>query len=100
TGLAHLFGEAWRRDPSLFDPDIGRQIERGLQWSGADVARARAAGAAIASTLAGCLARHDLILCPTTPCVAWPHDRLGPTHIGGQPVEPRAHAVFTPFINH
>ena len=100
TGLAHLFGEEWRRDPSRFDPDVGRQIERGLQWTGADVARARAAGAAIASTLAGCLARHDLILCPTTPCVAWPHDRLGPGHIGGQPVEPRAHAVFTPFVNH
>ncbi|WP_269747388.1 amidase family protein, partial [Variovorax sp. WDL1] len=23
-----------------------------------------------------------------------------PTHIGGRPVEPRAHAVFTPFVNH
>jgi aspartyl-tRNA(Asn)/glutamyl-tRNA(Gln) amidotransferase subunit A len=100
TGLAHLFGEAWRRDPDVFDPDIARQIERGLQWTGADVARARAAGAAIAATLAEFLARHDLLLCPTTPCVAWPADRLGPSHIGGRPVEPRAHAVFTPFVNH
>lgn len=100
TGLAHLFGEAWRRDASVFDPDVARQIERGLQWSGADVARARAVGTAIASTLAGFLAHHDLLICPTAPCVAWRHDRLGPTHIGGQPVEPRAHAVFTPFVNH
>lgn len=100
TGLAHLFGEAWRRDPEIFDPDIARQIERGLQWSGADVARARAAGGAIAATLAEFLAQHDLLLCPTTPCVAWPADRLGPSHIGGRAVEPRAHAVFTPFVNH
>ncbi|WP_077003315.1 amidase [Variovorax sp. KK3] len=100
TGLAHLFGDEWRRDPGRFDPDVARQIERGLQWTGADVSRARAAGATIASTLAEFLARHDLLLCPTTPCVAWPADRLGPSHIGGHAVEPRAHAVFTPFINH
>ncbi|GAA4332943.1 amidase [Variovorax defluvii] len=100
TGLAHLFGDEWRRDPGRFDPDVARQIERGLQWSGAEVARARAAGATIASTLADFLSRHDLLLCPTTPCVAWPADRLGPSHIGGRAVEPRAHAVFTPFVNH
>ena len=43
---------------------------------------------------------HDLLICPTTPCVAWPHDRLGPERIGGVAVEPRGHAVFTPFVNH
>jgi aspartyl-tRNA(Asn)/glutamyl-tRNA(Gln) amidotransferase subunit A len=100
TGLAHLFGEAWQRDASRFDPDVARQIERGLQWSGADVARARAAGASIALTLAEFLTRYDLLICPTTPCVAWPNDRLGPSHIGGVAVEPRAHAVFTSFVNH
>jgi aspartyl-tRNA(Asn)/glutamyl-tRNA(Gln) amidotransferase subunit A len=100
VGLAHLFGDAWRRDPSRFDPDIARQIERGLQWSGADVARAREAGLRIAYTLSEFLARYDLLICPTTPCVAWPHDRLGPDRIGGKAVQPRAHAVFTPFVNH
>jgi len=100
AALAHLHGDAWRADPAAFDPDVARQIERGLQWSGADVARARAAGAAIGSTLAGFLDAYDLLLCPTAPCVAWPLDRLGPATIGGRTVEPRAHAVFTPFVNH
>ena len=100
VGLAHLFGQAWRRDPHAFDPDIARQIERGLAWSGADVARAREAGVRIALTLGDFLQRYDLLVCPTTPCVAWPNDRLGPARIEGQMVEPRAHAVFTPFMNH
>ncbi|MGR4869501.1 amidase [Variovorax sp. LARHSF232] len=100
VGLANLFGADWQRDPALFDPDIGQQIERGLQWRGADVARAREAGLQIALTLGEFLTRHDLLLCPTTPCVAWNNDRLGPATIEGRPVEPRAHAVFTPFVNH
>ena len=100
VGLAGLFGEAWKRDAELFDPDVARQIERGLHWSGADVARAREAGLQVALTLGEFLTRFDLLICPTTPCVAWHNDRLGPEVIGGRKVEPRAHAVFTPFVNH
>lgn len=100
VGLAGLFGEAWKRNAELFDPDVAKQIERGLQWRGADVARAREAGLQVALTLGEFLTRFDLLICPTTPCVAWPNDRLGPEVIGGRKVEPRGHAVFTPFVNH
>ena len=100
VGLADLFGDEWKRDPTQFDADVARQIERGLQWRGADVARARQAGLQIALTLAEFHSRFDLLVCPTTPCVAWRNDRLGPETIGGRPVEPRGHAVFTPFVNH
>lgn len=100
TGLAGLFGAEWKRDATRFDPDVARQIERGLQWSGADVARARQAGLQIALALGEFLTRFDLLICPTTPCVAWRNDRLGPETIGGVKVEPRGHAVFTPFVNH
>ncbi|SMH48348.1 amidase [Azospirillum agricola] len=100
AGLAALYGDAFRRDPALFDPDIAAQIERGLSLSGAEVAATQILSAEVARALAAFLADADLLIGPTTPCVAWPLDRLGPAVIGGQPVPPRAHAVFTPLVNH
>lgn len=99
-GLAAIHGEAFRRDPSLFDPDIAAQIERGLSLGAADVARALLHREAMYRSLAGFFASHDLLLAPTTPCVAWPLDELGPRSIEGRAVAPRAHAVFTPAFNH
>lgn len=100
AGLAALYGEAFRRDPGLFDPDIAVQIERGLSLSGTEVAAAQLLGVDIGRILAAQFSEVDLIVGPTAPCVAWPLDRLGPETIGGQPVPPRAHAVFTPLFNH
>ncbi|TFV72679.1 amidase [Bradyrhizobium frederickii] len=100
AGLAALYGDAFRRDPTVFDPDIAKQIERGLSWSGAEIAIALGASAAIASAFAAFFGEVDLLLAPTVPCVAWPLTRLGPDMIGGKPASPRSHAVFTPFVNH
>ena len=100
AGLAALYGERFRREPGIFDPDIGAQIERGLGLAGTDVAHALALGAKVARSLAGFLAEVDLLIGPTTPCVAWPLERLGPETIGGVAVSPRGHAVFTPLFNH
>ncbi|MBC9876744.1 amidase [Bradyrhizobium sp. INPA01-394B] len=100
AGLAALHGDAFRRDPTIFDPDIARQIERGLSWSGAEVAAALIASTAIARAFAGFFDEIDLLLTPTVPCVAWPFTQLGPDMIGGRAASPRAHAVFTPFVNH
>jgi len=100
AGLAALYGDAFRKDPTIFDPDIAKQIERGLSWSGAEVAGALVASAAVASAFAAFLTDVDLLLTPTVPCVAWPLTQLGPDMIGGKPASPRGHAVFTPFVNH
>jgi len=100
AGLAAIHGEAWRRKPHLFDPDIGIQIERGMSLTGADVGRALEASAAIKRTVAQLFTDYDLLLCPTAPCVAWPLTELGPKQIGGVDVPPRGHAVFTPLFNH
>lgn len=100
AGLAALYGDTFRKDPTIFDPDIARQIERGLSWSGAEVAGALLASAAIANAFAAFFTEVDLLLTPTVPCVAWPLTQLGPDMIGGKPASPRAHAVFTPFVNH
>lgn len=100
AGLAALYRDAFREDPTVFDPDIARQIERGLSWSGADVAGALLASAAIANAFAAFFTEVDLLLAPTVPCVAWPFTQLGPDMIGGRAASPRAHAVLTPFVNH
>ena len=99
-GLAALHGAEFRKDPTQFDPDIARQIERGLSWSGVDVAAALELSAGIARAMAAFFAEADILLAPTVPCVAWPLTQLGPETIGGQRVTPRAHAVFTPYLNH
>lgn len=100
AGLAALYGDAFRRDPTVFDPDIAKQIERGLSRSGAEIAIALDASAAIANAFAAFFGAVDLLLAPTVPCVAWPLTRLGPDMIGAKPASARAHAVFTPFVNH
>ncbi|MFH1346264.1 MAG: amidase [Pseudomonadota bacterium] len=100
AGLAALYGEAWRREPALFDPDIGRQIERGLALPGTDVTRALLLSSEIERAVAAFYTEFDLLIGPTTPCVAWPLGELGPARIGGVSVDARAHAVFTPLFNH
>ena len=99
-GLARLHGDVWRRDPAVFDLYIADQIARGLAQPEADLTAARAMAAAIAQASDRFFEGFDLLVTPTTPCVAWPHDRLGPAEIDGCPVDDRAHAAFTPFVNH
>ncbi|MDA9397874.1 amidase [Bradyrhizobium sp. CCBAU 45389] len=100
AGLAALYGDTFLKDATIFDPDIARQIERGLSWTSTDVGGALIASAAIANAFAAFFTEVDLLLTPTVPCVAWPFTQLGPDTIGGRAASPRAHAVFTPFINH
>lgn len=99
-GLAALYGAEFRRDATQFDPDIAVQIERGLSLSAADMARALMHREAMFQALAGFFGAYDLVLSPTTPCVAWALSELGPRMIAGLPVTPRAHAAFTPAFNH
>ncbi len=100
AGLAALHGDAFRRDPDVFDPDIAVQIERGLSLDAATVARARILAREVALALAGFFTRVDLLVGPTVPCLAWDAARLGPETIAGVAVPPRAHAAFTPLFNH
>ncbi|MCP8688076.1 amidase [Marinobacterium sedimentorum] len=100
AGLAALYGEQWRRNPELFDADIGAQIEQGMALSGAAVAAAYFERAEIYHAMADLFASCDAILTPTTPCTAWPFTELGPKTIDNCAVSPRGHAVFTPMINH
>jgi aspartyl-tRNA(Asn)/glutamyl-tRNA(Gln) amidotransferase subunit A len=100
AGLVALQGEAFEKNPDAFDPDIRAQIERGLRLTGGEVAAALEASQRIKRIVGAFFQDHDLLLCPTAPCVAWPHTRLGPERIAGVEVGPRGHAVFTPLFNH
>jgi aspartyl-tRNA(Asn)/glutamyl-tRNA(Gln) amidotransferase subunit A len=100
AGLAALHGPRFRAEPDLFDPDIGAQIERGFAMPASVLAEAMETSLQVRRAVAGFFAGFDILLCPTTPCVAWPNDRLGPETIGGVAVDPRGHAVFTPLFNH
>lgn len=100
AGLAHLYGAEWEETPDLFDPDLAPQLTAGMALSGAEVAAAHQAGYRMRKTLCAALARYGVIATPTTPCPAWPADQLAPTLIAGQATNPRAHAAFTPQINH
>ena len=100
VGLAGLYGAEFQKNAGQFDPDIAKQIERGLSWRGIEVAAALGASSAIRAAFAAFFCEVDLLLAPTVPCVAWPLVRLGPATIGGKEASPRAHAAFTPFVNH
>jgi aspartyl-tRNA(Asn)/glutamyl-tRNA(Gln) amidotransferase subunit A len=100
AGLAGLYGDDFQRDPGQFDPDVARQIERGLALRGVDVTAALGQSAAIRTAFAAFFCEFDLLLAPTVPCVAWPLLQPGPKMIGGKEVSPRAHAAFTPFVTH
>lgn len=100
AGLAFVHGAGWKAAPDLMDPDLGAQIEAGLALPATRFAEAVETSQRIRRALGAFFAMFDLILSPTTPCVAWPHGLLGPATIGGQPVDARGHAVFTPLFNH
>jgi aspartyl-tRNA(Asn)/glutamyl-tRNA(Gln) amidotransferase subunit A len=102
SGLAALYGEAWTRQPALIDPDLGTQIASGLKLAGIDVARALLLSEQVAIAGAKFFSANgfDAAIGPTTPCAAWPVEKLGPETIAGVPVGPRGHAAFTPLFNH
>ncbi len=100
AGLAAQYGEAWRRDPSLFDPHVGGLIEAGLRLSAVDAVRARMASLDVWQAARAFFSEYDLLLGPTLACVSWPLDLDAPATIGGRKAAPRGHAVFTPLFNH
>ncbi len=99
-GLAAIHGALYRANPDMMDPDVAIQIEQGFRVPATEVARGMETSQQIRRCLGAFFADFDLMLSPTTPCVAWPHTELGPAIIGGKPVDARGHAAFTPLYNH
>ena len=67
AGLATIYGAEFRTDSGQFNPDIAKQIERGLSWKGIEVAAALGASSAIKDAFAAFFWEFDLLLAPTVP---------------------------------
>ena len=78
VGLAALYGDALARGEWDADPDIAAQIEAGRRVAGTEIAQALFTRDVLYRAFDAFFAQHDLLISPTTPCTAWPLDRLGP----------------------
>lgn len=98
--LASLYGEIFRTQPDLLDPDIAAQIELGLAIPGTRIAEVLLLRDRISSAYAAFFQSFDILVTLSSPVEAWPVGSLGPATIGGKPAGPRGHAAFTPLFNY
>jgi len=97
-GLAHLFDlhPQWETLASRKYremADIGRQLHASRLWGIAErVKELRRASAALFDDA-------DVIVLPSAAALPWKAEDAYPTHIDGQEVGPRGHAVYTGWVN-
>jgi aspartyl-tRNA(Asn)/glutamyl-tRNA(Gln) amidotransferase subunit A len=112
--LADPIGDIW---PIVSQTGVAWLLSRHADWRGnvgGDIAAMAEAGAKLSAVqylgaldaVAGMRRRfaqhfepYDLLLTPTAAALPWPATETHPSTIAGQPVGPRAHAVFTPLAN-
>lgn len=98
AGLYQLYGGRLAGERDRFDPQLVEFIEAGAGWSPQALGAIVRKREQLTSLLGRWLQDYDLWLTPTVPVTAWPHDEV-PTQIGGVPVGPRGHAVYTQPFN-
>lgn len=99
AALAALYGKQYQQNSEPFHPEVGAQIQAGLNLSGVDVADALFFREELLACLTACFDKIDVLLCPTAPVTAWKLTEPWPSAINGSPAGPRDHAVFTWIIN-
>jgi aspartyl-tRNA(Asn)/glutamyl-tRNA(Gln) amidotransferase subunit A len=110
SGLAWMIGCAWRfrefglregeaPDLSLCGDAARASIELGRSTHATQMFAALAAIRELARRMDETFARYDAILTPATAALPWPVPHSHPSHIDGQAVGPRGHAVFSAFAN-
>jgi aspartyl-tRNA(Asn)/glutamyl-tRNA(Gln) amidotransferase subunit A len=73
--------------------------EQGFQASAADLFRAFADIARLRGRLGETFAQYDIMLTPSAAALPWPAQEVYPSTIAGEEAGPRAHAVYTAFVN-
>jgi aspartyl-tRNA(Asn)/glutamyl-tRNA(Gln) amidotransferase subunit A len=99
AGLHALYGDRLKSDRALIDPDLVVQIEAGARQTPSHLVEVLRLQQAMSRSLSRFFDDFDVLLCPTSPIVAWKQGQLGPATIGGRPASARGHAAFTPFFN-
>jgi aspartyl-tRNA(Asn)/glutamyl-tRNA(Gln) amidotransferase subunit A len=99
AGLYALYGNRPAADRALIDPDLDIQIEAGAMQTPHRLMEVLRLQQAMSRSLSRFFDDYDVLLCPTSPVVAWKQGQLGPPTIGGRPASARGHAAFTPFFN-
>lgn len=97
-GLASMFDQhpEWERQASLKYCDMaaaGRRLSGARLWQIVErVKQLRRECAAL-------FERVDVIVMPSVAALPWPAEAAYPTHIDGQAVGPRGHAIYTGWVN-
>lgn len=84
AALPKALQEMAKRSCAATPCDVYRTITRLLDWR---------------QQLRDLWAHTDLVLSPTSPCLAWSHDQAYPAQIEGQPAPARAGAMYAVFPN-
>ena len=99
AGLHRLYGDAQGARRAAIDPDNLDAIGQGAMHDrGVWLSQLRRLEA-MRGALGRFFDRHDLLLCPAAPVVAWPIGRM-PALVATGPLGSRAHAAFTPLFNY
>jgi aspartyl-tRNA(Asn)/glutamyl-tRNA(Gln) amidotransferase subunit A len=99
AGLHRLYGDAQGVRRAAIDPDILDAITQGSGHDRAGWLTLLRRLEAIRGALGRFFDRHDLLLCPTAPVIAWPVGGT-PTVTAAGALGARAHAAFTPLFNY
>ena len=99
SGLAWLMANHHAGREHALSPPLLALLEQGRQRSGADLMAALNAVARLRDVLSLLMQDIDCLLLPSAAAQPWPAREPYPASINGHPAGPRAHAIFTSFVN-
>lgn len=79
-------------------PEIVWNIEKGLQQSGSEMARAERLRGELFMRVAAFFGDHDLLACPTVAVAPFPVEQRFPTEIDGQPLQSYIDWMYLTFV--
>jgi aspartyl-tRNA(Asn)/glutamyl-tRNA(Gln) amidotransferase subunit A len=98
VGLAWL-AQSLPEEYESFTPSIAEMVASGRSVAGTEYYAALATARHLRVELASFFDRYDILMTPSTAALPWFVEEQFPSMIAGQSVGPRAHAVFTGFVN-